>query len=68
MKKLFIKLSWKFLNWIGYVIVFRDYYDPQTFTLVKRNTHMVIHKCISKTDENGYRRVKQIFEIQIKKI
>jgi hypothetical protein len=68
MKKLFLKLSWRFLNWIGYVIVFRDYYDPETFTLVKKNTHMVIHKCTSKTDANGWRNVKQIFEIQIRKI
>lgn len=68
MKKLFLNLSWRFLNWIGYVIVFRDYYDPETFTLVKKNTHMVIHKCIGKADEKGYRKVKQIFEIQIKKI
>ena len=62
------KLSWRFLNRIGYVIVFRDSYDPQTFTLIKKNTHMALLKCTSKRDANGWRSVEQIFVIQIKKI
>ena len=62
------KLSWRFLNWIGYVIVFRDSYDRETFTLIKKNTHMALLKCTSKRDANGWRSVKEVFEIQIKKI
>jgi hypothetical protein len=68
MKKLLINLSWKFLNWVGYIIVFRDYYDPETFILKKKNTHVAILKCTSKVDENGWRSVKEIWQIQIKKI
>ena len=61
-------LYWKFCNWIGYIIVFRDWYDEETFTLKKRNSHMAILKMISKEDENGHRRVKEVFQIQIRKI
>ena len=61
-------LYWKFCNWIGYIIIFRDWYDPQTFTLKKKNSHMAILKMISKEDQNGHRRVKEVFQIQIKKI
>ena len=53
---------------IGYTIYLRDYYDPQTFTLKKKNSHLAILKIISKTDDNGYRKVKEVFQIQIKKI
>lgn len=61
-------LYWKFCNWIGYIIVFRDWYDVETFTLKKKNSHMAILKMISKEDENGHRRVKEVFRIQIRKI
>tara|TARA_R110000868_G_scaffold82871_4_gene233827 strand:+ start:978 stop:1172 length:195 start_codon:yes stop_codon:yes gene_type:complete len=61
-------LYWKFCNWIGYIIVFRDWYDPQTFTLKKKNSHMAMLKMISKEDENGHRRVKEVFQIQIRKV
>ena len=61
-------LYWKFCNWIGYIIVFRDWYDVETFTLKKKNSHLAILKIISKKDENGYRRVKEVFQIQIRKI
>ena len=61
-------LYWKFCNWIGYIIVFRDWYDVETFTLKKKNSHMAILKIISKEDENGHRRVKEVFQIQIRKI
>lgn len=53
---------------IGYTAYFRDYYDPETFTLKKKNSHLAILKIISKTDENGHRRVKEVCVIQIKKI
>ena len=53
---------------IGYTVFFRDYYDPQTFTLKKKNSHLAILKIVSKTDENGYRKVKEVFQIQIRKI
>lgn len=61
-------LYWKFCNWIGYIIVFRDLYDVETFTLKKKNSHMAILKIISNEDENGHRRVKEVFQIQIRKI
>ena len=61
-------LYWKFCNWIGYIIVFRDWYDPQTFTLKKKNSHMAMLKMISKEDEHGHRRVKEVFQIQIRKV
>lgn len=53
---------------IGYTIYLRDWYDPETFTLKKKNSHLAILKIISKTDANGYRKVKEIFQIQIRKI
>jgi hypothetical protein len=53
---------------IGYTIYLRDWYDPETFTLKKKNSHLAILKIISKKDENGYRRVKEVFQIQIRKI
>jgi hypothetical protein len=62
------ELYWKFCNWIGYIIVFRDWYDPQTFTLKRKNSHLSLLKYTSKVDENGWRRVKEIWQIQIKKI
>ena len=68
MKKLLWTLHWKLTGIIGYTIYLRDYYDPQTFTLKKKNSHLAILKIISKTDANGYRRVKEVFQIQIRKI
>jgi len=68
MKKLLWTLHWKLTGMIGYRIFLRDYYDPQTFTLKKKNSHLAIVKIIGKTDANGHRRVKQVFEIQIRKI
>lgn len=59
---------WKLCKWIGYAITLRDYYNPKTLTLKKKNSHLAILKIISKPDENGYRRVKEIFQIQIRKI
>ena len=53
---------------IGYTIYLRDWYDPETFTLKKKNSHLAILKIIGKKDENGYRRVKEVFQIQIRKI
>ena len=68
MKKLLWTIHWKLSAMIGYTIYLRDWYDPKTFTLVKKNTHMAILKIIGKEDVNGHRRVKEIFQIQIRKI
>jgi len=68
MKRLLWTLHWKLTGIIGYTIYLRDWYDPKTFTLKKKNSHLAILKIISKKDENGYRRVKEIFQIQIRKI
>jgi len=35
---------------------------------MKKNSHLAILKIISKPDENGYRGVKEVFQIQIRKI
>lgn len=53
---------------VGYTIYLRDYYDPKTFTLKKKNSHLAILKITSKEDENGYRTVKEVFQIQIRKV
>ena len=68
MKKLIANLYWRICRRIGYRIIFRDYYDPKTFTLKKRNSHMALIKYIGKEDENGYVRVEEIWQIQIRKI
>ena len=53
---------------IGYTIYLRDYYDPETFTLKKKNSHLAILKITGKTDENGHRRAKEVLVIQLRKI
>jgi hypothetical protein len=68
MKKLIATLYWRVCRRIGYIITFRDYYDPKTFTLKKRNSHMALIKYIGKEDENGYVRIEEIWQIQIRKI
>lgn len=68
MKKLLWTLHWKLTGIIGYTIYLRDWYDPETFTLKKKNSHLAILKIIGEKDENGYRRVKEVFVIQIRKI
>lgn len=62
------KLYFRLCKWIGYVIVFRNYYDIRTFTLKKKNTHMALLKYIGKENEHGHVEVEQIFQIQIKKL
>ena len=68
MKKLLWTLHWRLSGMIGYTAYFRDWYDPETFTLKKKNSHLAILKIISKTDANGHRRLKEVCVIQIKKI
>ena len=68
MKKLLWTLHWRLSGMTGYTVFLRDWYDPKTFTLKKKNSHLAILKIISKTDENGYRRLKEVFQIQIKQI
>ena len=68
MKKLIGRLYWELSNSIGYIITVRDYWDPETFTLKKKNTHIVLYKIVSKTDDAGSRRLEQVYRIQIKKI
>lgn len=53
---------------VGYTIFLRDWYDPETFTLKKKNSHLAVLKILSKEDANGHRRVKEIFQIQIRNI
>lgn len=61
-------LYWRFCNWIGYIIVFRDWYDPNTLTLKKKNSHLALLKYTSKADDAGWRKVKEVFQIQIRKV
>jgi len=68
MKKLLWTLYWRVTGMIGYTVYLRDYYDPQTFTLRKKNSHIAIFKIIGKTDGNGHRRAKEVLVIQIRKI
>lgn len=68
MKKLIANVYWTVCRTIGYMVVFRDYYDPKTFTLIKNNSHMALLKYVGKVDDNGYIKVKEIWQIQIKKI
>lgn len=68
MKKLIGRLYWTICKRIGYIITLRDYYDPKTFTLVKKNSHMALLRYIGKEDENGYIKLKEVWQIQIKKI
>jgi hypothetical protein len=68
MKKLLWTIHWKLSGMIGYTIYLRDYWDPETFTLKKKNSHLAILKIISKTDANGHRRVKEVCVIQLRKI
>ena len=68
MKKLLWTIHWKLSGMIGYTIYLRDYYDTETFTLKKKNSHLAILKIIGKTDENGHRRAKEVLVIQLRKI
>tara|TARA_R110002126_G_C10108733_1_gene467059 strand:+ start:257 stop:463 length:207 start_codon:yes stop_codon:yes gene_type:complete len=68
MKKLIGRLYWQLSNRIGYIITVRDYYDPKTFTLRKNNTHLVLFKIVSDTDDAGWRKLEEVYRIQIKKI
>lgn len=68
MRKLLWTIHWKLSGMIGYTFYFRDWYDPETFTLKKKNSHLAVLKIISKTDENGHRKVKEVFQIQIRKV
>jgi hypothetical protein len=68
MKKLIGNLYWRICRRIGYIITLRDYYDPKTFTLVKKNSHMALLKHIGKEDENGYIKVEEVWQIRIKKV
>lgn len=68
MKKLIGRLYWQLSNRIGYIITVRDYYDPKTFTLRKNNTHLVLFKIVSETDNAGWRKLQEVYRIQIKKI
>ena len=64
MREWYYKLS----RWIGYIIVLRDYYDVETFTLKKKNSHLALLKYVGETDEQGWTKVEQVFQIQIKTI
>ena len=68
MRKLLWILYWRVTGAIGYTVYLRDWYDPETFTLRKKNSHLAILKILSKEDANGHRRVEEVFQIQIRKI
>ena len=68
MKKLLWTLYWRLTGMIGYTIVLSDWYDPETFTLKRKNSHMTFLKILSKEDANGHRKIKEVFKIQIRKI
>jgi hypothetical protein len=68
LKKFIGRIYWELSNKIGYIITVRDYWDPETFILKKKNTHLVLYKIVSSTDDAGWRRLEQVFRIQIKKI
>ena len=68
MKKLLGTLYWTLCRKIGYILVLRDYWDPETFTLRRKNSHIALLKYIGKVDEHGHIRVKEVGKIQIKKI
>jgi anthranilate/para-aminobenzoate synthase component II len=67
-KKLIANLYWRICRRIGYRIVFMDYYDSKTFNLIKKNSHMALLKYVGKVDENGYIKVEQVWQIQVRKI
>jgi hypothetical protein len=62
------RLYWRFCKWIGYTTTLRDYYDPKTLTLKKKNSHLSLLKHMGETDDKGWIKVKEIFQIQIRKI
>ena len=68
MKKLVGNLYWRICKRIGYTIVLRDYWDSKTFTLKKKNSHIALLKYIGEEDACRTIQVKQVFEIQIKKL
>jgi len=68
LKKFIYRIYWTICRRIGYVLVFRDYWDPETFTLKKKNSHVALLKYIGKVDEHGHIRVEEVWQIQIKKI
>ena len=68
MKKLIGRLYWELSNHIGYIITVRDYWDPETFTLKKKNSHLILYKIVSTTDDAGWRKLEEVYRIQIKKI
>ncbi len=68
MKKLIRTLYWRLCRRIGYVLILRDYWDPETFTLKRTNSHIALLKYIGKEDHNGNIRVEEVWQMQIKKI
>ena len=68
MIKFLYRIYWRVCRRIGYRIIFRDYYDSKSFNLIKKNSHMALLKYVGKPDENGYIKVEEVWQIQIKKI
>lgn len=62
------KLYFKLCRLIGYRIMTLDYWDPETFTFVTKNSHIVLYKYIGNFKHDGSMRLKEIYKIQIKKI
>lgn len=62
MKKLYYKLC----DRIGYLLILQHNYDPQTFEYTKYN-RIILFKFIGKRDDAGFRKIKEIFQIQLKR-
>lgn len=62
------RFYWRLCKWIGYTITLRDYYDPKTFTLRKKNSHLSMLKHMGEVDDRGWISVKEVFTIQIKRV
>jgi hypothetical protein len=59
------ELYFMFCNWVGYIIIYTHHYSEHA---IVRNSHIALMKYVSKRDIHGCRKLKQIFQIQVKKL
>ena len=62
------RFYWRLCKWIGYTITLQDYYDPKTFMVKKKNSHLSLLKHMGEADDRGWMSVKEVFTIQIKRV
>jgi hypothetical protein len=60
------KLYFNICKTLGYIVVFRDYYDAETLTLKVKNSHIALIKFIGEEDERGYIKVGEVFSFRIR--